>query len=274
VDLVGIHDPLKFPDGSSDKFNFLRFLIGYGPESMYVAYNQFYRPDLGQVERRNASPDRSHNETWDSVVITGLAGALVYLSVFSSVFYYGLKWQGLIQKKRDKYFFFTSLIGGGLLGAVGLIVINGVEFLGVGLPFGMILGVVLYLTIYAVFFTSKDDSNGIKSRYTLLLIVIFSAIIGHFVEINFGIAIVATRTLFWTLTGVMVVIGHILPKVEMAEKPETGNWLVKGRSLEVHFKLRNEVRLVKERLGEEANETGHHCSVTSLSGSGMRWLAR
>ena len=65
VKLVGLHDPLVFPDGSTDKFNFLRPLIGYGPESMYVAYNQFYQPELGQVEKRNASPDRSHNETWD-----------------------------------------------------------------------------------------------------------------------------------------------------------------------------------------------------------------
>ena len=96
VKLVGIHDPIKFPDGSTDKFNFLRPLIGYGPESMYVAYNQFYQPELGQVEKRNASPDRSHNETWDSIVITGISGLLVYLSIFSAVFYYGLKWQGLI----------------------------------------------------------------------------------------------------------------------------------------------------------------------------------
>ena len=112
VKLVGIHDPIKFPDGSTDKFNFLRPLIGYGPESMYVAYNQFYQPELGQVEKRNASPDRSHNETWDSIVITGISGLLVYLSIFSAVFYYGLKWQGLIETQRDKLFFFICLIVG------------------------------------------------------------------------------------------------------------------------------------------------------------------
>jgi hypothetical protein len=74
VNLVGVHNPLKFPDGSNDKLNLLRPLIGYGPESMYVAYNQFYEPQLGQVEKRNASPDRAHNETWDSIVITGVSG--------------------------------------------------------------------------------------------------------------------------------------------------------------------------------------------------------
>ena len=104
--LVGIHQPIKFPDGSSDKFNLLRPIIGYGPETMYVAYNQFYQPELGQVEKRNASPDRAHNETWDSIVITGGAGLLVYLTIFSSVFYYGLRWQGLIKTQRNKLFFF------------------------------------------------------------------------------------------------------------------------------------------------------------------------
>lgn len=100
VKLVGFHDPLKFPDGSKDPFNFIRPIIGYGPEAMYVAYNQFYEPQLGQVEKRNASPDRSHNETWDSIVITGLAGLIVYLSVFSSFFYYSIKWQGLIKAEK------------------------------------------------------------------------------------------------------------------------------------------------------------------------------
>ncbi len=55
ADLVSIHDPLEFPDGSKDRFNFLRPIIGYGPESMYVAYNPFYVPELAHVEKRNAS---------------------------------------------------------------------------------------------------------------------------------------------------------------------------------------------------------------------------
>jgi tetratricopeptide (TPR) repeat protein len=75
----------------------------------------------------------------------------------------------------------------------------------------MIIGVVLYLTIDAVFFPSENYEGKLDQPYSLLLIFLFSAIVGHFVEINFGIAIVATRTLFWTFTGVMIVIGYILP---------------------------------------------------------------
>lgn len=217
VKLVGIHDPLIFPDGSSDKFNILRPLIGYGPESMYVAYNQFYQPELGQVEKRNASPDRAHNETWDSIVITGISGLVVYLSIFSAVFYYGLKWQGLINTKQNKYFFFASLIGGGVIGAIALIILKGIGFLGVGLPFGMIIGVVFYLTVYAFYSISKTEEIKQHNPYTLLLIVLFAAVVGHFVEINFGIAIVATRTLFWIYAGLTLVIGFILPKINLVD---------------------------------------------------------
>ena len=217
VKLVGIHDPLIYPDGSLDIFNILRPLIGYGPESMYVAYNQYYQPELGQVEKRNASPDRAHNETWDSIVITGISGLLVYLSVFSAIFYYGLIWQGLINNKRDKYFFFICLIGGGIAGTIALIITKGIEYLGVGLPFGMIIGVVVYLTIYALFLTSQTAENNQNNPYPVLLIVLFAAIVGHFVEINFGIAIVATRTLFWTYAGVTLVIGFIIPKMNQVD---------------------------------------------------------
>jgi hypothetical protein len=97
---------ILFPDGTTDRFNILRPIIGYGPETMYVAYNQFYNPNLGQVEKRNASPDRAHNETWDSIVITGLAGLFVYLAIFSSIFYYGLKWLGLVRSKNNRILFF------------------------------------------------------------------------------------------------------------------------------------------------------------------------
>ncbi len=213
VKLVGIHDPLKFPDGSTDKFNFLRPIIGYGPESMYVAYNQFYQPELGQVEKRNASPDRAHNETWDSLVITGISGLLVYLSIFTAVFYYGLKWLGLINSKRAKIFFFMCLIGGGVIGAIVLIMVKGVEYLGVGLPFGMIIGLVAYLSIYALITPASQDEISSNNPYALLMIVLFSAIVGHFVEINFGIAIVATRTLFWVYSGIILVTGFVLPKI-------------------------------------------------------------
>ena len=58
-----------------------RMLIGWGPESMQWAYSPHYPAELGRLESRNASPDRSHNETFDALVTTGLLGFIVYLTL-------------------------------------------------------------------------------------------------------------------------------------------------------------------------------------------------
>ncbi len=64
----------------------LRTLIGWGPESMFVAYNQFYPPDLTSLESRGASPDRSHQAIFDELATKGLLGLISYFFVLISFF--------------------------------------------------------------------------------------------------------------------------------------------------------------------------------------------
>ena len=217
AELVKPHAPLEYPDGHVDTYNFLRPLIGYGPESMYVAYNPFYVPELAIVERRNASPDRSHNETWDALVITGILGILVYLALFTLVFYYGLKWIGLISGARQRNAFLGLWLGAGAIGGAGMSLWRGLEYFGVGLPFGMLIGLLVYLTLVVITGKYRLPKSEAESMRSLTLIVLIAAIVSHFVEINFGIAIVSTRTLFWTYTALLVVIGYILPQMSEAE---------------------------------------------------------
>ena len=211
ADLVLPHEPLEYPDESKDSFNLLRPLIGYGPESMYVAYNPFYPPGLTQVEKRNASPDRSHNETWDSLVITGALGLLAYLALFGSIFYYGLKWLGFITSSKQRNLFLVLYIGGGVLSALGFMLTMGAEFLGVALPFGMMLGVLLYLALVALSgqYESPRTTGGQLKAITIAALL--GAIMAHFVEINFGIAIAATRLYFWVFTALLLLVGYVLP---------------------------------------------------------------
>lgn len=211
-ELVAPHSPLEFPDGTTDKFNFLRPLIGYGPESMYVAYNRFYQPELTQVEKRNASPDRSHNETWDSLVITGALGLIVYLFLFGSVVYYGLKWLGLVTSKKQRNLFLALYIGGGVISAPAFVLLKGIAYFGVGLPFGMILGIIVYLLLFTVFGEYQAPETSYEKLRALTLLGLLSVIVAHYVEINFGIAIAATRTYFWTFTGLLFVVGYVLPQ--------------------------------------------------------------
>jgi len=212
VELITPHQPLEFPDGQKDKFNVLRPWLGYGPESMYVAYNSFYPPLLGHYESRTASPDRSHNETLDSLAITGALGFAAYLFTFISVFYWGFRWLGLLNSRKQLWIYLILVAAFFALFFVIAWRIEGAYLFAVAVPLGVLVGTMVYLTVYAFgsswrsfSFTEGTLEN---TSHGLLIVGILTAVIAHFVEINFGIAIAATRTTFWALAGLLVVLGQ------------------------------------------------------------------
>ncbi|MCO6451601.1 MAG: tetratricopeptide repeat protein [Caldilineales bacterium] len=204
IDMLSPHEALTYPDGVADALNPARTLIGYGPESMWVAYNRFYVPELGDLEARNASPDRSHNETFDSLVITGLLGFIAYILLFTGIFYFALRWLGLIQRRADQIFFVGLGVAGGVIGALIPWIVGSPQYAGVGIPLGFIVGVMVYIT-YAAFRGSEDRVE--LDRRRLLIIALLATVLAHFVEIHFGIAIVATRTYFFILAAALITIG-------------------------------------------------------------------
>jgi tetratricopeptide (TPR) repeat protein len=213
VDLILPHEPIQYPDGHYDAFNVIRPLVGYGPESIYVAYNRFYPPLLGHYESRTASPDRSHNETLDSLAITGLLGLIAYLWVFGSVFYYSFKWLGLVKDQRQRNLLFGLMAG---LAAASIAFFwwwQGLHFFGAALTLGIASGLGVYLaimaTISAVHLLRSNEAALPPPLHPhhFLLISLVAAVMAHFVEINFGIAIASTRTTFWAYAGILVVAG-------------------------------------------------------------------
>ena len=217
VNLVLPHTPIDSPiteNGQSvlkpDAFNSVRTLFGYGPESMYVAYNRYYEPGLANVEARNASPDRSHNETWDSLVITGVVGFVSYMLLFGSIFYFGFLWIGLITSRFEKLLFPVLWVVGGLAGAV-LVASSRPELFGIAVAGGVCGGIIVFMVISSLISAFRKEADVAETRLSvrdrLLIIGILSTVIAHFVEIHTGIAIAATRSHFWILTAVMVVIG-------------------------------------------------------------------
>jgi tetratricopeptide (TPR) repeat protein len=217
--LVLPHAPLQWPTGGYDLLNPLRPLIGYGPETMYVAYNRFYPPDLGHLESRNATPDRSHDETFDALVTTGLIGFITENLLFLCVFYFALKWLGFINSTRERNGFIALWYLGGLLVALVFGQVMGWQYIGVALPAGMITGFFIYLVGFALLRGSEVHLNQDPAR-ALLLVSLLSVIVAHFVEIHFGIAIVATRTYFWFVAALLVVVGtrHV-PGLGVAFEP-------------------------------------------------------
>jgi O-antigen ligase len=227
VDLISVHDPIQFPDGTGDNYNILRPLIGYGPESMYVAYNSFYPPELGHYESRTASPDRSHNETLDSLVITGVLGLAVYLFTFVSFFAWGFHWLGLLKTRAH----LLTYIGLDIFFAVIFFLIawrlEGAYLFAVAIPLGILVGTMVYLTVVAFRrLMHQDDSDVITSTlhpHAILIIGLMSGVIAHFVEINFGIAIAATRTTFWAFAAILVVLGlEFVPAMDSNQIDDTG----------------------------------------------------
>lgn len=234
VEMISPHEPIEFPDGRKDPFNPIRPLVGYGPESMYVAYNSFYPPDLAHVEKRNASPDRSHNETLDSLVITGWLGFATWQALYGSLFYLGFRWLGVIGTAMDRRWFFGLVFGSGAASGIIFWLWLGVEYVGVAFPFGEVAGLMIYLAYYALFSRPAQDES--KNPHFMLLTALLAAAIAHFAEIHFGIAIAATRTYFFAYAALAVVVGYVLPLT-------TG-----GQSLTA----------VETESGEKARETTSH----------------
>jgi tetratricopeptide (TPR) repeat protein len=205
--LVPPHEPIRFPDGTPDPLNVIRPLVGYGPESMYVAYNRFYPPDLAHLESRNASPDRSHNETWDSLVITGIIGLLAYQFLFISVFIYGLRWVGLMPTDRERNIFIGLWAGLGLIGGLATIVVGQPKYFGVGVPVGILVGIILYLVIFAIVLYGHEQETRLSRADQILIAALLAGVLAHYIEIHFGIAIASTRIMFWAFAGMLVVVG-------------------------------------------------------------------
>lgn len=212
--LVAPHPPLGIPGDEAappDKFNLIRPLIGYGPESMFNAFAYVYPTELAYVENRGSSADRSHNETMDSLVINGLLGFLAFYFLMISLFYYALAWLGWAPDKTSKRRLIIWLVIGGIAGAVAAYVAKGgLTFVPLGLPFGLVAGAVIHL-IWQGVVTQKEASGTIIQTlgHPLLLIGLLGAFIGHFIEVHFVFSIAATYTYFWVYAGLLLAMSRI-----------------------------------------------------------------
>jgi tetratricopeptide (TPR) repeat protein len=227
LDLITPHAPLQYPDGQADSFNWLRPFLGYGPESMYTAYNRFYPPELATVEARNASPDRSHNETFDTLVITGLAGLLAWQLLYLTVIHFAFRYLGVVRSRRDSIVLVGLWVAGAALAALIATAMAGPVYLGVAVPTGIILGVIVYLIYYALFgrleAAPADDLSPHRRPFAadrLLMNALAAAVLAHYVEIHFGIAISATRLYFFAFVALMFALGYRLRRPVVVAEPE------------------------------------------------------
>ncbi|MGI6379698.1 MAG: O-antigen ligase family protein [Anaerolineae bacterium] len=193
----------------------LRAVVGYGPESMYVAYAPYYAPELAHLERRSALPDRSHNETYDALITTGVLGFAAYMYLFWTLYRLAMRATGLLCDQRDQWLFLALTAGGGLVGAVAPYVLEGQwRYVGITMPLAMVAGVGVYVLVKALpsgagalVAPREGDDRIVRQPDVILLVAGFlGAIVAHFGEIHFGIAIGATRSHFWVLAAMLAVL--------------------------------------------------------------------
>jgi tetratricopeptide (TPR) repeat protein len=72
----------------------------------------------------------------------------------------------------------------------------------------MLLALAIYLM--TALFRSNFKFRIPNSEFRILLISLLSAIVAHFIEIQFGIAVVATRTYFWVYVALIIIVGFHL----------------------------------------------------------------
>lgn len=139
--------------------------------------------------------------------------------LYLSVFYYGFRWLGVVRSSRDRNVLIALWVLGAVAGAVIITGALGMPYLGVAIPFGSIGGLVLYLVYYARF-THGTAEAGVEPFHgdRLLLLGLLAAIIAHYVEINFGIAIASTRVHFFVYVALMFLVGHLLPQLSAGRR--------------------------------------------------------
>jgi tetratricopeptide (TPR) repeat protein len=219
--LVSRHKPLEFPDGSKDVLNVLRPLIGYGSEALTYVGVRFLDPENGTVDLRNYKFDHSHNETWDTLAYTGLLGFLAYQFLLISFFVYGFKLIGLIISGREQNTFIGLWIGLGLCGGLAAIILGRPWYFGLGLPFGILVGIFIYLIVH--FLTSFNHKPEITEGQgdRILLAALIAAFLAHFMEMQFGIASASSSSLFWVFGAIMVAVGN--GRISNKEQSATDN---------------------------------------------------
>ena len=188
-----------------------RWLQGYGPETIRFAYYPYYAAELGLIHGWEVFFDRMHSETFDVLVTTGLLGFLIYVLLFTSLVYYGLTALGLITVSRQRRLFLGLWFAGGVVAVLSFRMLAQTwAYSGAALPAGLLGGLFLYLAGYAFVASLRAtpaDTAPVSRSFSLLVLLLLAGILTHFVEINVGIAVSATRLLFWLYAALLILLG-------------------------------------------------------------------
>ena len=183
-----------------------RWLVGFGPETTWLALEHSYPAELAVVESWQSLPDRAHNQVLEILLTRGLLGVGCYLLTAAALLAIGLRAAGLLIEPGSTRRFATALMAGSTLGGVAALAASGRWSLAaVGLTPGMVVGALGYL-LGRVEGTGESPPRPRRQRWLALLLT--AAVVAHLVETQFGIAVTASETYFWLLAGALVALRY------------------------------------------------------------------
>lgn len=179
-----------------------RLLLGYGPESTYVALQPTTRPELRYLELSGRLADRTHNLTFEALVTTGVAGTLALLGLFAVLFWTALRALGLTGQPTARRLW-VGLVGAGVvLGTVvPWLLLRTWAFAGLGAALGLAVAPIIYVLL-VMLRSGTIDRRPLNDR-GMLIVALLAALFGHLVERSVGIGVTATLTVFWVLAGLL-----------------------------------------------------------------------
>ena len=202
--------PVQFPDGTPDRLRMIRPLVGYGSDSMPLVFNQLRLP-----EPAFNNEDHSHNETWDILLTTGLVGILAYQLLFLNIFICGLRRLGLLPTRRERNALIGLWVGLGVLGVLVALGMGQPKYMGLGLPLGNVAGLVAYLGLQILRGQMAEQASSESLGGRILLGAVLASLLAHYVEIQFGLNLVATHIMFWAIAGILGVL--VCRRFDLAE---------------------------------------------------------
>jgi len=208
-----------------------RLLVGYGPDTMKLAYAPYYPPQLAHFEAgfRRAVPDRAHNEVLDTLAATGLVGLATWGWLLAAALGRALCGLGLLTGRRQVAALAGLMVGGSLLSAaVAWTWAGGSTWLALALPLGLLASLGLYLACLA--FRGRTARPVTASPATILLLALCFALVAYFVEVQFSFLIVETGLYLWVVLGMLGALAAVRWEEPPAERvPTEGNERRRGQ---------------------------------------------
>lgn len=196
-----------------DRLASFRPVIGHGPETLRISFPSVSPPELAHLERVHVVPDRAHNEVFDVLATTGVLGLgtffLLWGCVFASVAA-ALGWVAAEAGRsgRCQAGLWWALGAGGAAGGFAVAVTGRLMLLGLAFPAGMLIGFFGY-SIAATAGGPAPSPRTYGRAASLRVVTLAGALVAHWMEIQTGIAVTATRTYFWIFWAALLVIAAI-----------------------------------------------------------------